>query len=192
MNENNGNGLPEKNVSELVSIFNSEFFEEYNVRLVQGGEEPIYLPASKDVAFHQIIFSHDYFSSALHEISHWCVAGMARHDRIDFGYWYAADGRSQQEQHRFEQVEVKPQAMEWIFSVMAGHRFQLSADNLSNDTVYPKAFALNVYRQVIAYCEKGLPSRANKFLVALAKYYGLCEVLEASSFQLSDLRYPEK
>ncbi len=35
----------------------------------------------------------DFFASALHEISHWCVAGKARREQVDFGYWYCPDGR---------------------------------------------------------------------------------------------------
>ncbi len=39
---------------------------------------------------------------------HWCIAGKARRNRVDFGYWYCPDGRDAQTQSQFEDVEVKP------------------------------------------------------------------------------------
>ena len=44
-------------------------------KLIKGEDEPIYLPASETCKFNQIIFAHGYYASALHEISHWCLAG---------------------------------------------------------------------------------------------------------------------
>src|SRR3546814_2809228 len=49
-------------------------------------------------------------------VAHWCLAGAARRRQDDYGYWYAADGRDLEQQHLFEQVEVKPQALELLFS----------------------------------------------------------------------------
>ncbi|MEA7548766.1 elongation factor P hydroxylase, partial [Salmonella enterica subsp. enterica serovar Anatum] len=43
-----------------------------------------------------------------YEISHWCIAGKARRELVDFGYWYCPDGRDAQTQSQFEDVEVKP------------------------------------------------------------------------------------
>ncbi len=54
--------------------------------------------------------SRTVFASALHEISHWCIAGKARRELVDFGYWYCPDGRDAMTQSQFEDVEVKPQA----------------------------------------------------------------------------------
>ncbi len=34
----------------------------------------------------------------------------------DLGYWYAPDGRIEEQQALFEQVEIKPQAIEWLFA----------------------------------------------------------------------------
>lgn len=35
----------EHKLEDIIAIFNQCFEEEYNTRLVKGGEEPIYLPA---------------------------------------------------------------------------------------------------------------------------------------------------
>lgn len=56
------------------------------------------------------------FNSALHEISHWTIAGAKRRLLPDLGYWYAPDGRTKEQQDLFEQVEIKPQAIEWLFA----------------------------------------------------------------------------
>ena len=98
-------------VSDLVQIFNNTFENTYNTKLIKGEDEPIYLPASETCKFNQIIFAHGYYASALHEISHWCLAGSARRLLEDFGYWYVPDGRDQQQQSEFEKVEIKPQAI---------------------------------------------------------------------------------
>lgn len=100
---------------QLIDLFDSCFAEEFNTRLVKGDDEPIYLPADDDTPYHRIVFAHGFFASALHEISHWCVAGKARRERVDFGYWYCPDGRDAMTQSQFEDVEVKPQAYEWLF-----------------------------------------------------------------------------
>ncbi|CAI6180986.1 hypothetical protein DJICPGNB_10595 [Escherichia coli] len=50
-----------------------------------------------------------------------------------FGYWYCPDGRDAQTQSQFEDVEVKPQAFDWLFCVAAGYPFNVSCDNLEGD-----------------------------------------------------------
>ena len=80
--------------------------------MIRGDDEPLYLPADKNFTYHQIIFAHGYYASALHEISHWCMAGKQRRLLEDFGYWYMPDGRDVDQQKTFEQVEIKPQAKE--------------------------------------------------------------------------------
>src|SRR5690606_1871522 len=117
--------------STVVRIFNELFVSSHHTRLEGGAEEPLYqASAAPDQLSHCIKFTRDYFASALHEISHWCIAGPKRRLLEDYGYWYAPDGRNAAQQKVFEQVEVKPQALEWIFSEAAGYRFRLSADNL--------------------------------------------------------------
>jgi len=105
--------LDKANNSDIERLFATSFFEAYNTYLLGGGQEPEYIPASQDVPYHRIIFRQDYFASALHEVAHWCIAGRVRRLQQDYGYWYAPDGRSVEQQAQFELLEVKPQALEW-------------------------------------------------------------------------------
>lgn len=162
---------------ELEAVFHQVFESSHRTRLVGGAAEPLYSPASNAVSFHQIIYTRDYAASALHEIAHWCVAGRQRRLQEDYGYWYAPDGRSEQQQALFEKVEVKPQALEWIFSVAAGRGFRVSADNLAAELGASNEFKDAIFHQVQHYCVEGLPNRAHKFTEALAERSGLCSPL---------------
>ncbi len=62
-------------VQRLIDLFDATFYQRYNTRLVAGTHEPIYMPASHKCRFHQVIFGHGFFASALHEVAHWCLAG---------------------------------------------------------------------------------------------------------------------
>lgn len=167
---------------DLERVFYHVFFSRYNTRLQGGGEEPVYLPAQGAQSEHLIIYRHDYGASALHEVSHWCVAGAERRLLEDFGYWYAADGRSASQQAEFERVEVKPQAFEWIFSVAAGREFRVSADNLSAGLGASENFKNAIFEQVQHYCRHGLPQRADLFARALAQEAGVADPLAESHY----------
>lgn len=157
---------------DLIQIFHACFFKEYNTELVKGEEEPLYLPASEERAHHALIFAHGFFSSALHECSHWLIAGKERRKLIDFGYWYIPDGRTSSQQQLFQEAEIKPQALEWILSMAADYQqFRLSIDNLNGLETDSSTFKNNVYQQVKVYCEKGLPKRADCFRKALCAFY---------------------
>ncbi|MFV1872892.1 MAG: elongation factor P hydroxylase [Oleiphilus sp.] len=179
----------EFDVAVLERLFNCLFSDSEKTLLCSGAEEPIYLPAQPPEIFNKIISTKDYFSSALHEISHWCVAGKLRRKQVDYGYWYEPDGRTAEQQRLFEQVEVKPQALEWIFSQAAGVPFRLSVDNVNQPELgASEVFKINVHAQVLDYLSSGLPSRANVFLNALlAHYQPKVTHLSVSSFQLSML-----
>ena len=82
-----------KSAKDLEAIFNRLFTERFNTQLIGGVDEPEYIPAD-DVATHRLYYRQDYFSSALHETAHWCIAGEERRLRPDFGYWYNPDGRT--------------------------------------------------------------------------------------------------
>lgn len=157
--------------NELIGLFNGLFVDQCGTELVGGGEEPIYLPATGAGALHRIVFTRDYFSSALHEVSHWCIAGEERRKLIDFGYWYEPDGRCLVQQKAFEVVEVKPQALEWIFSVAAGINFSVSVDNLTIREYDNSAFTRKVEQQVRRYLASGLPERAGQFASRLVEYH---------------------
>ena len=157
----------------LIAVFNASFAESERTVLIGGGAEPEYLPASHELPA-RIIFREDFPSSALHEIAHWCLAGVARRQLHDFGYWYQPDGRSAAEQAEFEQVEVKPQAVEWALSLAAGIRFRLSADNLAagpQGNQASDAFRHAVFLQCRRYFAEGLPPRAQRFFTALAQSF---------------------
>ena len=157
---------------DLIEIFEQTFYDKYNTRLVRGDDEPIYLPACKDVAFHRIIFAHGYFASAMHEIAHWCVAGPQRRLVEDFGYWYEPDGRDAQTQAEFEKVEIRPQAYEWILSQSAGFRFQVSCDNLHGEMEPDRlGFMEKVQAEVAKILTDGLPERVAMLSNALRDFY---------------------
>ena len=174
------NGRPMKHdPNDLIMLFNDLFREPLRTVLVSGGEEPEYVPAENASDFAQIIFAHDYYASALHEISHWCIAGVERRTLRDYGYWYCPDGRTRSQQQAFEAVEVKPQALEWLFSAAAGSRFRISVDNLSGDgAVDETAFRNNVLGQAERYLVHGIPERAGKFFGTLRTFYGTPEDLK--------------
>lgn len=172
---------------DLIVLFNQCFAEEFNTRLVKGGDEPIYLPADADRSYHELHFAHGFFSSALHECSHWLIAGAHRRTLVDFGYWYVPDGRTAEQQALFQQVEVKPQAMEWILSRAANHKFRVSIDNLNGGTADTQAFKEAVYQQVLYYCTHGLPQRAQRFRAALSCFYQTSNTLDAMQFSLAAL-----
>jgi elongation factor P hydroxylase len=153
-------------VPKLIALFN-QTFGDFNTKLVLGGDEPVYLPASESCHYHQVVFAHGFFSSALHEIAHWCIAGEARRLQEDYGYWYCPDGRDAKQQAVFEHVEVKPQAIEWAFTEAAGRRFQVSTDNLNGAQPDREGFTKNVEAQLNAYRHHGFPPRAQRFISAL-------------------------
>ncbi|MDM3872626.1 elongation factor P hydroxylase [Porticoccus sp. W117] len=170
----------------LEQLFNQLFLGTMSTRLIGGAEEPLYLPADDTCPYHRLYYREDYLSSALHEIAHWCIAGNERRLQVDFGYWYNPDGRTAQQQQQFEQVEVKPQAVEWHLSVAAGQRFHLSADNLHGEAGASDSFADAVCQQAQQYCAKGLPQRAQTLVEALQQHLGtpLCEPQRYSREQL--------
>lgn len=177
----------EPGCAELVEVFDRLFASEYNTRLIIGGDEPIYLPADSATPFHRVVFARGFFSSALHEIAHWCVAGERRRQQVDYGYWYVPDGRNAEQQAAFEKVEVKPQALEWMFSLACGRGFRISSDNLSGVETDSTAFKRAVTAQVHEYCWTGLPARAGQFRDGLVKIFAPAVSLSADAFRLEDL-----
>lgn len=134
----------------LMQVFNI-LFSEQKVSLARSAGEPEYFPYQHNEPA-RIEFAHGFFASALHEISHWCIAGDARRRLPDFGYWYAPDGRSAAQQQAFERVEIKPQALECLFTLACGRTFQVSQDNLFAEfDTQGSTFASDVYRQAQQY-----------------------------------------
>ncbi|WP_201548771.1 elongation factor P hydroxylase [Psychrobacter fjordensis] len=154
----------------LIQLFNT-LFADQKVILVRSEGEPEYFPAQNNEPA-RIEFAHGFFASALHELSHWCVAGEARRRLPDFGYWYAPDGRSAAQQQSFERVEIKPQALECLFTLACGRPFQVSQDNLfaAFDTS-DSTFEHDVYQQAEQYITEPqtLPRDAKILLLTLLK-----------------------
>lgn len=179
--------MSEHTPEQAVALFNQTFSSTYNTQLVCCEAEPIYRPADDQYPFHRIIFAHGFFASALHEIAHWCVAGKERRLLEDFGYWYEPDGRNRQQQAQFEKVEVKPQALEWIFSQSADFRFHFSADNLNGEAGVSENFKQAVLKQVHDYLETGLPKRALMWSETLIDHYRKHKPLCKTEFSLEQL-----
>ncbi|PAV26749.1 hypothetical protein CF392_04075 [Tamilnaduibacter salinus] len=172
---------------DLIRLFNRCFLQQWNTELVRGEDEPEYVPASGEYPHHRVVFAHGFYASALHETSHWCIAGERRRQLYDYGYWYCPDGRTAQQQAEFEKVEVRPQALEWIFSEAAGFRFHISLDNLSGDGAADEArFRRAVSQQALRYLDQGLPVRAKRFCDALLEAYGQRRQFGPHRFRLPD------
>ena len=174
-------------LSQLITCFDSLLGEKFETELVGGGLEPIYLPQSLGRSKARIVFSHDYFSSALHELAHWCVAGEERRQQEDYGYWYEPDGRSEELQRIFEQVEVKPQATEWLLSKACGVKFRVSADNLTSNALPSNSFKLAIYKQVQVFCCGDLPERSRLLVTGLSEHFKQCNVLCSTQYLLDEL-----
>ena len=176
----------------LEVLFQKAFRESFNTVLIGGAEEPVYLPADEEHPYHRLYYREDYISSAFHEIAHWCIAGEKRRQQVDFGYWYEPDGRSAEQQRTFESVEVKPQAVEWHLSRAAGHRFHLSADNLSGQALDETSgasdhFTEAVCRQAQQFCEQGLPARAQQLVTLLQDHFDTGDTVRPQLYQRCQL-----
>lgn len=162
----------------LIALFN-QLFRHHNTVLVRAStvkdvDEPEYFPATEATPA-QIAFAHGYFASCLHEISHWTIAGKYRRTLNDFGYWYAPDGRSETQQAEFEQVEIKPQAIECLLTLACRRKFMVSQDNLFADfDTSQSTFAQDVFALASDYLDghKQLPVDAQLLLLVLFEVCG--------------------
>ena len=171
----------------LILHFN-HWFSHLNVNLVKGDFEPEYFPATATQPA-RIQFAHGFFNSALHEISHWSIAGEQRRLLSDLGYWYAPDGRTQEQQALFEQVEIKPQAIEWLFAQAFGRKFRVSLDNLTGEGGDGRTFKDNVFAQVQRYFngEAKLPRDAKRFIECICYCTRGGKTLQIAEFERKNL-----
>lgn len=133
----------------------AHWFAHRHTILVKGEHEPEYFAATDNEPA-KIVFAHGFFASCLHEISHWCVAGKQRRGLNDFGYWYAPDGRDQSQQQQFEQVEIKPQAIECLLTLACNKPFNVSKDNLFADfDTSQSTFETDVAAQAVKFWQTG-------------------------------------
>lgn len=174
----------------LEQVFSDCFRKNSNAILQGGYSEPLYQPAATAGQFNVLRYREDFFASALHEVAHWCIAGSARRKQVDFGYWYAPDGRNASQQKAFENVEYKPQALEWFFAKACGYRFRISVDNLNAEGCEPAgegAFKQRVIQQAKYWRQQGLPVNGATFFKALSKEFGTGDQLNTLHFPLSEL-----
>jgi len=162
---------------QVCEIFN-RCFAQSHTKLVGGASEPLYEPGRKEA---RVYFREDYAASALHEIAHWCIAGAGRRLETDYGYWYRGE-RDVKQQRTFEAVEVKPQALEWIFSVAAGIDFRVSSDNFDESTLDMSGFRAKVHAAVIIWLN-GLPPRAERFIHVLVAQTGNQQALTSDTYR---------
>jgi len=152
----------------IVSSFNYAFKQTHKTILVGGAEEPLYRPSELGSDYSIVYFKEDFVASALHEIAHWCLAGSERRKRVDYGYWYEAK-RDEKAQNKFEELEIKPQSVEWILSNAAGVSFCVSADNLSLKKHCHNPFKEKVRLEAKNYLLSGLPKRVSQIAGLLSQ-----------------------
>lgn len=168
------------NLSEFTKLINTRYLHQFNTLLMGGFDEPLYLPGQEHNPA-VIRFTKDYYRSALHELAHWCVAGKERRKLEDYGYWYVPDGRNQQQQNEFYDCEIKPQAIEWAFSIVCGIKFDVSVDNINKDVSGDQSFRKAVRSQLITCLNDSFPCRANELL------HLICEARFGSAKRTHDL-----
>lgn len=157
----------------LINVFESLFAEPERTLLVAGHDEPFYQAARTHDDYHQVIFAHGFFNSALHEVAHWCIAGQQRRQWDDYGYWYAPDGRTAEQQREFERVEVRPQALEQCFTWACGRPFIVSVDNLNGDPGSTQVFERSVHELTLRMLDNPIlmPPRGRQFFTALCTVF---------------------
>jgi len=156
---------------DLITLFNHTFSVPFNTVLIAGEDEPVYLPADAQNRQHRIEFAHCFYASALHEIAHWLVAGEERRLLVDYGYWYAPDGRDAKLQAEFEKVEITPQAIEWVLAASCGFKFDVSVDNLSGISIDRLSFKHKVHEKVMHYLQNGFSERTISLINACRDFY---------------------
>ena len=183
-----------KNHQDLQAIFGQCFTKDFDTCLQGNALEPLYTPCGPSQKLNTIFYREDYFSSALHEVAHWCIAGQKRRQMIDYGYWYTPDGRTAPQQADFEKAECKPQALEWAFSIACNIPFSVSVDNLTasanaNEDIVlkqQKGFTQAVKQQLRVYVENGFVPRAQTFLAHLHDFYDT-QALNVNDIRLNTL-----
>ncbi len=165
--------------SVICEIFNYGVGQRYGTVMHGGRDEPLFLPSCDSLD--EIYFRDNFASSALHEIAHWCIAGAERRKVIDYGYWYK-ENRTEEEQLQFESLEIRPQALEWIFSEAAGVRFRVSLDNFERMTGDCFEFRASV-REEARNLVPLVNERASLFLSDLVSVSGNKEVFLPETFE---------
>ena len=170
------------NSQDIVCAFNRLFQGSCNTVLLGGADEPLYRAASAEQLVSEIWFRDDYASSALHEIAHWCIAGSARRQQNDYGYWYV-EHRDLSQQKQFELVEARPQGLEWVLSVAAGVEFRVSCDNFELPGMELKPLRVRIREEALKFVQGELPARAEQLQVVFSKLSGVQDANSPRHFQ---------
>jgi elongation factor P hydroxylase len=150
----------------ISSVFAASLGDDYHTELVGGASEPFYKPAVGGAPA-QLYFREDFPASALHEVAHWCIAGIQRRRQEDFGYHYIAGPRDARQQAAFFELELHTQSLESAFARALGLEFQPSADNLQAD-IDGFAAAIEAYTRALeAWLASPAGTRARRFIQAL-------------------------
>ena len=165
--------LPTLDQRAICECFNSVFADSHQVQLRGGGAEPDYLPPRAGAPA-QLVARQDFAASALHEVAHWCVAGARRRLLPDYGYRYVPPPRGELGQAQFFALERRVQAVELLFSQIAGVRFVASADDPDFALTELWRFEQQVRAQVAGWqqgtSQDAPPPRATQFACALARH----------------------
>ena len=161
--------MPGLNHREIARLFNSVFEVEHGVVMSGGYSEPLYMPGEQlGGGMNQVRYTYDYASSALHEASHWCMAGRTRRKLVDYGYFYDPPPRSAIMQRRFEYFELDVQALECLLSRSADIPFRASLNDVGTTLETADLFRCRVERRARNWLMSGLPPRAALFMNRLS------------------------
>ena len=155
----------------IEKTFAQCFAQDYRTELVGGALEPLYEPASSAQPA-RLLYREDFPASALHEVAHWCVAGEARRQRVDFGYPYIAGPRSADQQATFFALELRTQSLEKQFAQAAGLDFLPSADNLQADLNGFGGDIVAYEPQLLDWLARPAGARARRFIQGLESTFG--------------------
>tara|TARA_Y100000991_G_scaffold212109_1_gene195639 strand:+ start:547 stop:1113 length:567 start_codon:yes stop_codon:yes gene_type:complete len=165
----------------ISSVFAASLGDDYHTELVGGASEPLYKPADGGAPA-QLYFREDFPASALHEVAHWCIAGIQRRRQEDFGYHYIAGPRDARQQAAFFELELHTQSLESAFARALGLEFQPSADNLEAD-IDGFAAAIEAHTRALeTWLASPAGTRARRFIQALEQASGCLTQNQTHSF----------
>ena len=165
----------------ISAVFAASLGDDYHTELVGGASEPFYKPADGGAPA-QLYFREDFPASALHEVAHWCIAGIQRRRQEDFGYHYITGPRDARQQAAFFELELHTQSLESAFARALGLEFQPSADNLQAD-IDGFAAAIEAHTRALeAWLVSPAGTRARRFIQALEQASGCLTQNQTHSF----------
>ncbi len=168
--------------ADIESCFNHTFASTYQTELKGGADEPLYLPSKAGTGTHMIYYREDFASSALHEIAHWLIAGEERRKLMDYGYHYDQK-RDRRTQREFEELEARPQALEWILSEASGVSFRVSCDNFEVKTEELDSFRQRVKQEVLNWLSGDMPVRTRTLIDAFINKTGQQGCLHSATYK---------